>query len=74
MGSKELEAFLTYLAIKENVAASIQNQALSAILFLDREVLRQELDLPVDALRAKQTHLLSAPNLRRKTNTIFPSN
>ena len=40
MGSSEIEAFLTHLAVQEQVAASTQNQALSAILFLYREVLR----------------------------------
>ncbi len=44
-GSKEIEAFLTDLAINRKVAASTQNQALHAILFLYKEVLRQELDL-----------------------------
>lgn len=39
MGAVEVEAFLTYLACERNVAASTQNQALSAILFLYREVL-----------------------------------
>ena len=39
MGDPEVEAFLTHLAIKENVAASTHNQALSALLFLYREVL-----------------------------------
>ena len=32
MGSDEVNAFLTHLAVNENVAASTQNQALSAIL------------------------------------------
>jgi Phage integrase, N-terminal SAM-like domain len=36
MGGAELETFLTHLAVQEQVAASTQNQALSAILFLDR--------------------------------------
>ena len=38
MGAAEVEAFLTYLAQKRHVSASTQNQALSAILFLYREV------------------------------------
>lgn len=54
MGAAEVEAFLTHLAVKENVAASTQNQALSALLFLYREVLRQELDHTIDAVRAKR--------------------
>jgi hypothetical protein len=55
MGSQEIEAFLTHLAVERNVAASTQNQALQAILFLYREVLRQELDLKVDAVIAKRS-------------------
>jgi site-specific recombinase XerD len=58
MGSKEIEEFLTHLAVERNVAASTQNQALQAILFLYREVLRQELDLKVDAVRAKRSKYL----------------
>jgi hypothetical protein len=34
MGGAELEAFLTHLAVEEHVAASTQNQALNAIVFL----------------------------------------
>lgn len=44
MGAAEVEAFLTHLAVEGNVAAATQNLALSAILFLYREVL--ELPLP----------------------------
>ena len=39
MGAAEVEAFLTYLAVERHVASSTQNQALSALLFLYREVL-----------------------------------
>jgi site-specific recombinase XerD len=45
MGVPEFEAFLTYLAVDQKVAASTQNQALSAILFLYREVLRFDITL-----------------------------
>ncbi len=34
MGAAEVEAFLTYLAVERTVAASTQNQALAALLFL----------------------------------------
>ena len=37
MGGSEIEKFLTHLAAKKKVAASTQNQALSALLFLYRE-------------------------------------
>ncbi|MHC5114002.1 MAG: integron integrase [Planctomycetota bacterium] len=40
MGTPEIEAFLTHLAVEKHVAASTQNQALSALLFLYRDVLQ----------------------------------
>ena len=42
MGASEVEAFLTHLAVERNVAASTQNQALAALLFLYRHVLEQD--------------------------------
>jgi hypothetical protein len=51
MGVPEVEAFLTHLALERKVAASMQNQALSALLFWYREVLNQPLD-SVNAVRA----------------------
>ena len=44
MGAQDIESFLTHLAVKGKVAASTQNQAKSALLFLYREVLG--IDLP----------------------------
>lgn len=43
MGKEEVEAFLAYLAVEQHVAASTQNQALSALLFLYNEVLQKPL-------------------------------
>lgn len=43
MSEAEVSAFLTHLARDGQVAASTQNQALSAILFLYQQVLRQEI-------------------------------
>ena len=43
MGAPEVEAFLTHLAVDGNVSASTQNQARSALLFLYKQVLVQEL-------------------------------
>jgi len=43
LGAAEVEAFLTHLAVAGRVAASTQNQAKSALLFLYREVLEAEL-------------------------------
>ncbi len=54
LGAAAIEAFLTHLAVHDHVAASTQNQALSALLFLYREVLRLDLDFRVNAVRAKR--------------------
>src|SRR5258708_26441147 len=43
MGEAEVTAFLNHLAVERHVAAATQNQALSAILFLYREVLGRKL-------------------------------
>jgi integron integrase len=58
MGVEEIEAFLTHLAVVNNVAASTQNQALSALLFLYKVVLDRELEKPIDALRARRSRYL----------------
>jgi integron integrase len=67
MGSDEVNEFLTYLAVERRVAASTQNQALSALLFLFRKVLDQEIKL--NAARAKQPQrlpvVLSQDEVRR---------
>jgi hypothetical protein len=44
MGESEIEEFLTYLAVKRGVAASTQNQAFNALIFLYKRVLDIELD------------------------------
>ena len=56
MGRMEVEEFLRYLAVEGNVAASTQNQALSALLFLYKEVLMQPIDW-VDVTWAKKPKL-----------------
>ena len=43
MGEKEISEYLTHLAVKSKVAASTQNQAMNAIVFLYRDVLKKEL-------------------------------
>jgi len=70
MGSVEVEAFLTHLAVKENVAASTQNQALSALLFLYREVLKKDLG-PIDALRAKKPKRLPTVLTREEVRRVL---
>ena len=54
MGEKEIEEFLTYLAVERNVAASTQNQALNALVFLYKKVLDIELGEKINAVRSKK--------------------
>lgn len=54
MGAREVEAFLSGLATRDRVAASTQNQALAALLFLYREVLALELPWMDNIRRAKK--------------------
>lgn len=54
LGGVEVEDFLSRLAVEGGVAASTQNQALSALLFLYRDVLRVNLPWMASVLRAKR--------------------
>ena len=54
MGKKEIEAFLSHLAIQQNVAASTQRQALNAIVFLYKKVLDIPVDENLEPVRAKK--------------------
>ena len=57
MGGAEVKAFLTHLAVERHVSASTQNQAFSALLFLYRNVLNQDLGA-LEAVRAKRSNYL----------------
>ena len=54
MGGPEVEAFLSHLAVAQDVAAGTQNQALAALLFLYRHVLEVELPWLESVTRAKR--------------------
>jgi len=55
MGKVEIEQYLTYLAVEKNVAPSTQNQAFNSILFLYKEILKNNLkDMNIQAYRAKE--------------------
>ena len=58
MGKKEIEQFLTYLAIDQNVSIATQKQATSAILFLFREVLNIDIDNKIAHIKAKNRNPL----------------
>ena len=71
MGAPELTRFLSSLAIDGHVAASTQNQALSALVFLYREVL--ELDVPWldDVVRAKRPERLPVVLTRDEVRAVL---
>ena len=73
MGRLELEAFLTHLAVKRNVSASTQNQALNALLFLYRQVLNIELPWLEDVTRAKKPKRLPVVLTVREINSVLAS-
>jgi len=54
MAEPEINAFLTHLAVKNRVAASTQNQALSALLFLYRHVLDRKMGNLGEVIRARK--------------------
>jgi len=53
-GEKKIEAFLTDLAVRGNVSASTQNQAMNALVFLYKKALKLPLDDEINAVRAKK--------------------
>lgn len=71
MGANEVTAFLTHLAVNRNVAASTQNQALSAILFLYKEVLQIKLPWLDNVTRAKRPKRLPVVFSRDEIKAIL---
>jgi integron integrase len=71
MGEAEVTAFLTSLARDGNVAASTQNQALSALLFLYKAVLKQDFGWLEDVERARKPARLPVVLTRDEVKKIF---
>jgi hypothetical protein len=72
MGPPEIEAFLTHLAVQRRMAASNQNQALSALVFLYHHVLHQDMGGQIDTVPAKQSRYLSTCWHRLTLARIIP--
>ncbi len=74
MGEKEVEAFLTHLAADRQVAASTQNQALGALLFMYQKVLGRELEFMAGFDRAQRRQrvpvVLSREEVRRLLTAV----
>jgi integron integrase len=71
MAEAEVTGFLTHLARDGGVAASTQNQALSALLFLYKEVLKQELGWLKNVERAKKPARLPVVLTREEVRKMF---
>jgi integrase len=71
MGAPEVTAFLTALAVRDRVAASTQNQALNALLFLYREILGVELPWLDDLVRAKRSQHLPTVLTRGEVRAVL---
>ncbi len=71
MGAAEITRFLTSLAVKSRVSASTQNQALSALLFLYREVLEQDIPWLDDVVRAKRPQRLPVVLTRGEVRAVL---
>ncbi|VDA98991.1 Integron integrase IntI2 [Olavius algarvensis spirochete endosymbiont] len=71
MAEPEINAFLTHLAVKEKVAASTQNQALSALLFLYRHVLGREVGDLGEVIRARKPKRLPVVMTREEVKGVL---
>ena len=75
LGAPEISAFVTWLAVKQHVAASTQNQALSGVLFLYRHVLRLDIGvvelLPRARMPTKVPVVLSPSEVRQVLDQLI---
>jgi integron integrase len=71
MGETEVAAFLTHLAVERRVAASTQNQALNAILFLYKQVLGKEIGLVGGVVRSKRAVRLPVVLTRSEVQAVL---
>lgn len=71
MGEREITAFLSDLAVTKHVAASTQNQALAAILFLYQKTLNMKLDWLEDVVRAKRPRRLPSVLTRDEVHRLL---
>jgi integron integrase len=71
MGAPQIQAFLTDLAVRQQVSAATQNQAMNAIVFLYREVLRVELGDFSERVRAKRPVQLPVVLTRQEVQKLL---
>ena len=71
MDESHVSRFLTYLAVNRHVASSTQNQALCAILFLYREVLKKEIGWVNNVERAKRRETIPVVFTKGETEAVL---
>ena len=71
MGEAEVSKFLTHLAVNQKVTASTQNQALSALLFFYRNVLKRELGQFQNVEKAKRPQRLPLVFTREEVRAVL---
>jgi integron integrase len=71
MGEAEIRAFISHLAVDKHIAASTQTVALSALLFLYRDVLKQELPYVANIERAQKPKRLPLVFTREEVKRIL---
>src|SRR3990170_3727840 len=71
LNGKDLQDFLSYLAVERKVSSSTQNQALNAIVFVYRHVLEKDIEDQIDSVRARQKRRLPVVLTFKEVNNIF---
>ncbi len=70
-GEAKIEQFLTYLAVNENVAPSTQNQAMNALVFLYKRVLKHQFDEKIDAVRAREKRAIPVVMTQQEVSSVI---
>lgn len=73
MGETEINKFLTHLAVEGKVASSTQNQALCALIFLYREVIKKEIGSLEETVWAKKSKKLPTVFTRTEIKEVLES-
>jgi integron integrase len=68
---KDLQDFLSYLAVERKVSSSTQNQALNAVVFVYRHVLEKDIEDQINSVRARQKRRLPVVLTIKEVNNIF---
>ncbi|MBF0469241.1 MAG: integron integrase [Desulfamplus sp.] len=71
-GEAKIEQFLTHLAVNGQVAPSTQNQAMNALVFLYKKVLKHPFDQKIDAVRAREKRRIPVVMTHQEVESLIP--